>query len=283
MEKIVLSHFQTRQIRAAQKARQDTVNLSLDLGLTTQETPLESNGIHLPNGRFLTSSELELIDRSERNCFTIEPDGPQKIQIFSETDHKLYSLMPTQGAPTLLVSGISMHRIKGIDPRGDAMSKVKTLTPVAGQVLDTATGLGYTAITASKSADHVITIELSPTSLEIARLNPWSRPLFNNPKITLITGDSCQEIALFDTGQFTRIIHDPPSFSLAGELYSGEFYRELFRIMQRRGRLYHYIGDLASQSGRNNAIAKGVMRRLSEVGFSRIARCAQAFGLVAYK
>jgi predicted methyltransferase len=231
----------------------------------------------------LTSEELELIDQSARNCFTIEADGPQKIQIFSDADHKLYSLMPTQGAPTLLVSGISMHRIKGVDPRGDAISKVKSLAPIAGKVLDTATGLGYTAIAAAKTADHVTTIEVSPTTLEIARLNPWSHRLFNNPKITQIIGDSCEEVALFETGQFTRIIHDPPSFSMAGELYSGEFYQELFRVMQRRGRLYHYIGDLDSPSGRNNAIARGVIRRLSEVGFSRVVRQSHAFGLVAYK
>jgi predicted methyltransferase len=70
---------------------------------------------------------------------------------------------------------------------------------------------------------------------------------------------------------------------MAGELYSGEFYRQLYRVLRQRGRLYHYIGDLDSKSGRNSAIAKGVMRRLSEAGFSRVLRRTDAFGLVAYK
>jgi predicted methyltransferase len=59
-----------------------------------------------------------------------------------------------------------------------------------GQVLDTATGLGYTAIEAAKTAAHVTTIELDPTALEVARCNPWSQALFDNPKIMQRIGDS---------------------------------------------------------------------------------------------
>jgi len=44
-------------------------------------------------------------------------------------------------------------------------------------------GLGYTAIEAAHTSEHVITIELDPTVVEIARQNPWSRALFSNPKI----------------------------------------------------------------------------------------------------
>jgi hypothetical protein len=82
-------------------------------------------------------------------------------------------------------------------------------------------------------------------------------------------------------GSFSRIIHDPPWFSLAGELYSGEFYRHLNRVLGRKGRLFHYIGDLSSRSGRN--VVKGVTRRLQESGFSRVVRKPGAFGVVAFK
>ena len=181
----------------------------------------------------------------------------------------------------MLVSGIPMHRIKGTDPHQDTLSKIKTIAPIKGQVLDTATGLGYTAIQAAKSADRVVTIELDPAALEIAGLNPWSQGLFENPKITQIVGDSCEEIENLGDGAFARIIHDPPAFSLAGDLYSAEFYRELFRTLGRGGRLFHYIGDLESKSGR--VVARGAMRRLGEAGFSRVVRRPEAFGLVAYK
>jgi hypothetical protein len=176
-----------------------------------------------------------------------------------------------------------MHRIKGVDPHRDTQRKIRTLAPVAGRVLDTCTGLGYTAIEASKQAavEQVITIELDPTVLEVARLNPWSRSLFENPKIQQVVGDAFEEIEEFEDGRFTRIVHDPPMFSLAGELYSGEFYRHLYRVLARKGRLFHYVGDPDSRSGRN--VTRGVVRRLQEAGFGRVVRKPRAFGLVAYK
>jgi predicted methyltransferase len=189
--------------------------------------------------------------------------------------------MPTGRAPTLLISGIPMHRVKGIDPHRDTLQKIRTVAPITGRVLDTCTGLGYTAIEAAKTADQVVTIELDPTVLEVARLNPWSRQLFDQPKIQQIVGDAFDVIDTLGDGSFSRIIHDPPMFGLAGDLYSGHFYRDLFRVLQRKGRLFHYVGDLASRSGRN--VVKGVSRRLGEAGFSRIVRKPQAFGVVAYK
>lgn len=45
------------------------------------------------------------------------------------------------------------------------------------------------------------------------------------------------------------------------------------------GRLFHYIGDLESRSG--GRVAKGVVRRLREIGFTRIHRRPEAFGVVA--
>jgi hypothetical protein len=205
----------------------------------------------------------------------------EKIQRFSEFLGRAYSLMPTDGAPTLLVSGIPMHRVKDTEPHRDTLTKIRAVSPITGRVLDTCTGLGYTAIEAAKSAEQVVTIELDPTVLEVASLNPWSRALFEHPRIEQVVGDAFDEIAQFEDESFSRIIHDPPMFSLAGDLYSGEFYRELYRVMQRKGRLFHYVGDLDSRSGRN--VVKGVARRLEEAGFSRIIRRPEAFGVVAYK
>jgi len=59
------------------------------------------------------------------------------------------------------------------------------------------------------------------------------------------------------------------------------FYRRLVRVLRRGGRLFHYIGNLESKSGR--IVARGAMRRLREAGFSRVVRRPEAFGLVAYR
>ena len=280
-ERIVLSYVQVKDMLEAREAGRDVVVVSLDLGLTKTEVPIEPQGICLPDGQRLAWQGLEVICASERGCFVIEDNTPHKIQIFSEVANRLYSLMPTEGAPTMLVSGIPMHRVKGIDPYRDTLQKIKTIAPVAGRVLDTATGLGYTTIEAARTAEHVITVEIEPAVLEVARLNPWSQALFANPKITSLVGDIIEVIEECEDQAFMRIVHDPPAFNLAGDLYSGAFYRQLFRVLRRGGRLFHYIGDLESKSGRT--VARGAVRRLQEAGFSRVVRRPEVFGLVVYK
>jgi predicted methyltransferase len=278
---IVLSYRQVEPILHAREKGEGAASTSLDLGVTRAAVSLERDRAVFPDGQWLPWDSLEEISRSETGCYLVEDDQVEKIQRFSEFLGRAYSLMPTDGAPTLLVSGIPMHRIKGTEPHRDTLTKIRAVSPVTGRVLDTCTGLGYTAIEAAKSAEQVVTIELDPTVLEVARLNPWSRALFEHPRIEQVVGDAFDEIARFEDELFSRIIHDPPMFSLAGDLYSGEFYRELYRVMQRKGRLFHYVGDLDSRSGRN--VVKGVARRLEEAGFSRIIRRSEAFGVVAYK
>ena len=281
MKHIILSHFQTEPLLAARKAGQHTARLSPDLGLTTVEVALETAGVPLTDGQLLSWEHVEAINASERGCFVIQDNAPQKIQFFSDLTDQLYSLMPTERAPTMLISGIPMHRFKGTDPHADTLDKIKAIAPITGPTLDTATGLGYTAIQAARTAGHVTTIELDPAALQVARLNPWSQALFDNLKITQLIGDSFDLVAQFEDKSFARIIHDPPMFSLAGDLYSSQFYRQLFRVLRPGGRLFHYIGDLESKSGR--VVSKGAMRRLQEAGFARLSPCPAAFGLVARK
>jgi predicted methyltransferase len=277
----VLSYIQADGLLRARETGQLSAVVSPDLGLTIQEVALDPKGARFPDGQLVTWEDLATIAQSERSCFVLEKQAIRKAQVFSETTNLFYSLMPTRGAPTMLVSGIPMHRVKGIDPHRDTVLKIKSIAPLRGHVLDTATGLGYTAIEAAKSAERVTSIELDPAALEIARLNPWSQALFENPSITQLVGDSFDIIQELDSEAFTRIVHDPPTLSLAGALYSGEFYRQLFRVLGRGGRVFHYIGDLESKLGQS--VSRGVIRRLGEAGFSRVVRRAEAFGLVAYK
>ena len=278
---MVISHTQAETLLKSREAVGHHVEVSPDLGLTCVEAVIEAKGVRFPNGETLSWEAIEEINGSQNNCFVIKDGEAHKILLFSELTNRLYSLMPTRRAPTMLVSGIPMHRIKGTDPYHDTLEKIRTVKPVVGQVLDTATGLGYTAIEAAKTADHVLTIELEPAVLEIARLNPWSQALFGNPKISQRFGDSSDVVADLENETFTRIIHDPPAFALAGHLYASEFYAELYRVLRSRGRLFHYVGNPETRSGRN--ITRGVIRRLKEAGFSRVVRRPRAFGVVAFK
>jgi predicted methyltransferase len=278
---IVLSWFQIEVAITAHRAGQTTASISLDLNRTTTEVGVSEQGIIFPDGQTLDWSTAERIAEAKNRCYVLENGAAREIQTFSEVTNWARSLMPTEGAPTVLVSGTPMHRISGVDPHKDTLLKVKTLKPIHGAVLDTATGLGYTAIEAGRTADRVVTVELDPAALEIARYNPWSQELFTNPRIEQIVGDVFDVVEDTDYEAYSCIIHDPPMFSLAGDLYSGDFYRELYRILRHRGRLFHYVGDLDSKSG--HGVVKGVVRRLQEAGFSRIQRRPEAFGLLVTK
>ncbi|MFQ5437062.1 MAG: spermine synthase, partial [Anaerolineae bacterium] len=235
----------------------------------------------LPDGQTLTWAQIEEIAANELACYRVEDNDIAKIQIFSEAFNRFYSLMPTPAAPTMLISGIPMHRIKNTDPHRDTLSKIKAVAPITGEALDTTMGLGYTAIQAAQTAVHVTTIELDPAVVEICRQNPWSQELFTAPNISRLVGDAADVIEELEDGRFQRIIHDPPTFSLAGHLYSTEFYRGLYRVLAGNGRLFHYIGDPKSKSGAG--VTRGVIRRLQEAGFRRVKPRPQAFGVVASK
>jgi predicted methyltransferase len=275
---IVLSHYQAKVLTGAREMGQDKIHFSPDLGLTKVEVGIGEKVVQFPDGQCLAWKDVEVIRKDEVGCYLLDGGELRKIQTFSEHTNRHISLMPTSGAPTLLVAGFPMHRIKGTDPIQDTLTKIEAISPVIGKVLDTATGLGYTAIEAAKTSEHVITIEIDPAVLEVARLNPWSADLFGNPKIEQLIGDSFEIVQGFEDESFSRIIHDPPTFSLAGDLYSQAFYHQLYRVLELRGRLFHYIGDLESRSGKR--VARGVAERLREAGFHRIHRRPEAFGVV---
>jgi predicted methyltransferase len=139
--------------------------------------------------------------------------------------------------------------------------------------LDICTGLGYTAILAArkKSVKKVVTIEKDENVLKIARQNEFSKELFENPKIELIVGDAFEEIK----------IHDPPRISLAPELYSLKFYSQLFRVLKKGGKLFHYVGRPGKLSGKN--FMKGIVKRLLLSGFKKVVKVKEAMGIVAKK
>jgi uncharacterized protein len=278
---IILSYVQTKRIIDARRRGQSSLETSPDLGITTVIAQITPTGVLFPNGEQLGWQSIEKINKSSVNCFLVENGEIRPIQVFSEQTSRMCSLMPTERAPSMLIAGFVMHRIKGIDPYEDTLRKIAAIAPVVGHVLDTATGLGYTAIEAAKTAPQVVTIELDPGAREMARLNPWSQALFDNPRIQQVMGDAFEVVRDFEDRSFSRIIHDPPTFSLAGDLYAGTFYRQLFRILERGGRLFHYVGDPNSKA--SGSVTRGVVRRLQEAGFARVVRRPEAYGVVAYK
>ena len=59
--------------------------------------------------------------------------------------------------------------------------------------------------------------------------------------MTLVRGDVAVD-RLAAGSAFDAVLHDPPRFGIAGELYSQAFYDHLARVLKPRGVLFHYTG-----------------------------------------
>lgn len=278
---VTLAYHAARALLAARAQGTSKARVSLDLNRSITDVVLDDAGVQTPEGWSIPWASIVMIADDEAGCYACTEENVHKIQVFSEEMRRIYTLYPTSGAPTMLISGIPMHRIKGTDPHKDTQSKLRALGRIEGQVLDTCTGLGYTALALATRAAQVTTVELDPAVHTIIRQNPWSWSLLSTPNITPLVGDIGDVIETFDDAAFDCILHDPPMFSLAGELYSLVFYRQLWRVLRRGGRLFHYIGNPNSRSGAT--VTRGVIRRLDEAGFRRIQERPQAFGVVAIK
>ena len=85
--------------------------------------------------------------------------------------------------------------------------------------------------------------------------------------LTLVRGDVAAEIGALPDKGFDAVLHDPPRFGIAGELYSQAFYDHLARVLRPRGVLFHYTGTPNKlTSGRD--VPKEVANRLRQAGFS---------------
>lgn len=278
---LILSHHEVEPLLAARRRGAASTTASGDLGRTRTEVALSDAGVVFAGRALVPWPALERIAGDTSKCFEVRGDALQELRVFSETTGWVRSLFPTGKAPTTLVAGFTMHRISGIDPHEDTVRKVRGASPLAGRVLDTATGLGYTALLAARTAAAVVTVELDPAALELAKWNPWSDELFRAPNITQHVGDVATVIEQFEPGSFARVVHDPPSLKLAGELYSAAFYAQLHRVLAGGGKLSHYIGDPRSPSG--GRTTRGVIDRLRAAGFRHVVADAAAYGVIATK
>lgn len=261
----------------------DAATTSLDLGQSEIELPIADGRVRLPDGQTIGAEGLAVITANPDSVYTVMDDEPEKITWFSQETNKVYTLRATSGWPALEISGILMHRIKDTDPRADAASKIAAIAPVRGRVLETCCGLGYSAIHAAETSESVTVFEIDPNVVDMARLNPYSSPLFDEGSgIELRNENVAEAITGLPDAAFDFIIHDPPTLAVAGDLYGDAFYRQLFRVLRPRGRLFHYTGDPGSRT-RGQDLPGRVRDRLSAIGFQRVRREPDALGVSARK
>jgi predicted methyltransferase len=117
--------------------------------------------------------------------------------------------------------------------------------------------------------------------MALRQKNPWSQGLFV-AGIQLVHADVDAYIRELAAESFDAVIHDPPRFSLAGELYGEGFYREIYRVLKRRGALFHYTGN-PHVVKRGSSFVDQAARRLRAAGFTKVVKVAELMGVTAYK
>ncbi len=252
-----------RKILGAIAQGKSSVSVSLDLNKSTEQIEISNKVAVLDEKTRLDERTLERIADEEKRVFKLINGDLRKIEY---ADGHYYKLVPTDMSSTLEIDGVQMHRTKDYDPFADARDKVAEVVQKDDEVLDTCGGLGYTAIWAVRmGAARVVSVESNEIVSAIRKENPWSDEL-QNSNIELVQADISEHIKSVAEKTFDSIIHDPPRFSLAGELYGREFYSELYRVLRRGGRVFHYTGYPYTKH-RKKRFVQGIVRRLKEVGF----------------
>lgn len=244
---------------AALRAGASTLECSLDLNRSTTTIELDTESWQWRAEQFPFLKTCK-----ERTIYYWTGSDFQPVQRFSRS---LIKLVPTEwGPPTFEIDGIKMLPTAQISPYEDAASKVRLIEPRGKIILDTCGGLGYFAAWClQEQAARVISFEKNPDVIWLRSLNPWSPP--PGGALTLTQGDVTEQIAAIPDQSVDAILHDPPRFGIAGELYSQHFYEQLARVLRRKGKLFHYTGSPNKlTTGRD--VPREVARRLQRAGFS---------------
>jgi predicted methyltransferase len=248
---------------AARAAGNGSLRCSLDLAKSEATISLHEEGWRWSERLFPYPQGLR-----DRTVYHWEAGDFQPVARFTTS---LIKLVPTQwGPPTFEIDGIKMLPTAHVSPMADAQRKVRLVEPAGKRILDTCGGLGYFAACAcSAEASQVLSFEVNPDVIWLRSLNPWS-PDHRwveraDESLTLVCADVCERLQALASQSFDAVLHDPPRFGIAGELYSQEFYHQLARVMRRRGRLFHYTGSPNKlSSGRD--VPREVAARLKRAG-----------------
>ncbi|NJD30749.1 MAG: SAM-dependent methyltransferase [Gammaproteobacteria bacterium] len=257
-------------LRAAARSGTTTARCSLDLERTTTVVETDAEGWAWRGQRYRYLDACK-----DRTIYYWTGEGFEPVARFTGS---LIKLVPTDwGPPTFEIDGIKMLPTSQVSPWEDARQKVAMIQPRGKVVLDTCGGLGYFAAwCVDGGATRVLSYEKNPDVLWLRSLNPWS-PVPGGA-LDLTRGDITEQVAGLPDASVDAILHDPPRFGIAGELYSQAFYDHLARVIRRKGLLFHYTGSPNRlTSGRD--VPNEVAKRLRLSGFAAEIRGDGVFGV----
>lgn len=259
----ILTRPTAQALLAARDAGTGEWSGSLDLGRSNGHVSLEPDAWQWRDQRYPYPPTLK-----DRTIYYWDDDEFAPVSRYAGS---LIKLVPTEwGAPTFEIDGIKMLPTAKESPVADARRKVALVEPHGKVVLDTCGGLGYFAACCLEAgAARIHSFEKNADVLWLRTLNPWS-PDPDAPasggRLQLAHADVSQAIAQIADASVDALLHDPPRFGIAGELYSQAFYDQLARVLRKGGRLFHYTGSPNKlTSGRD--VPREVAKRLEKAGF----------------
>lgn len=236
---------------------------SLDLGLSTDTASLSADAWCWRGQTLAYPGKLK-----DRTIYYWDGEDFEPVSRFSGS---LIKLVPTEwGAPTFEIDGIKMLPTSKASPIDDARRKVALIEPRGKRVVDTCGGLGYfAACCLAAGVARIDSFEKNADVLWLRTLNPWSPDpdaAASSGRLNLDHADVSQAIVGIADASVDALLHDPPRFGIAGELYSQIFYDQLSRVLRRGGKLFHYTGSPNKlTSGRD--VPNEVSKRLEKAGF----------------
>ena len=268
-----------KKILTAIDEGKNCLEVSTDLNKSTRIVTIREKQVEFDTCNKLNKNQLQHISEKATRVFVLENS---ELRVLEYREDGYYKLVPTEHAPTVEIDGIKMHRSEGINPFEDAKLKVSQVVKEGDRVLDTCGGLGYTAIWEVRlGAREVVSVERNKFIQKLRSENPWSQEI-GNRRIHLVSSDISDYIREFPAECFDSVIHDPPRLSLAGELYGKAFYQELYRILVKGGRIFHYTGT-PHVIRRGGAFLSNVVQRLKSVGFKIVQPRRDLLGVRAMK
>jgi predicted methyltransferase len=261
----LLTAREHQALLAARDAGAATLECSLDLGRSTVAVTPDAGG-WIWNGRRYPYPER----CKDRTIYWWDGGTFEPAARFSGS---LIKLVPTPwGAPTFEIDGIKMLPTEHVSPYADAERKVALVQPRGKAILDTCGGLGYfAACCLARGAARVQSYEKNPDVLWLRNLNPWSPDPDSAEAaaggFTLTLGDVVEQVRQIPAGSVDAVLHDPPRFGIAGELYSQSFYDQLARVLRPGGKLFHYTGSPNKLTSRRD-VPREVISRLQRAGFA---------------
>jgi len=262
-------------LRSAAAAGALSFSCSLDLDCTTTTVELGPTGWAWQGQRFPWLETCRA-----RTIYYWNGEAFAPVARFTTA---LIKLVPTEwGPPTFEIDGIKMLPTATVSPYADAERKVGLIQPGGKVILDTCGGLGYFAAWCLQGqARQILSFEKNPDVLWLRSLNPWSPRADQTTadRLALTHGDIAEQITRLPATSVDAILHDPPRFGTAGELYSQIFYDHLARVLRRKGRLFHYTGS-PNQLTSGRDVAREVAKRLRVAGF---VTAVEGDGILAVK